>query len=195
MSKSERTKPLNQCHNPADGGCKNPCEPGMNFCPDCMKAFGMKGDKTVPPRGRYRHPIIGVGDAAQTHLRAAISETLNGLMSMDKDELRKEIKSREAGDIANILIETGSLQLQEATPMEEVKDQIKNNAVSQSLKKRYADSPREGVFFDGFIRDWIKVEAESVGMTFQQFVKSLVWEKMPAEIIKSGMLADLRRKG
>jgi len=34
-----------------------------------------------------------------------------------------------------------------------------------------------------------------VGMTFQQFVKSLVWEKMPAEIIKSGMLADLRRKG
>ena len=158
MSKTERTKPLNQCHNPADGGCKNPCEPGMNFCPDCMKAYGMKGNRTAPVSGRYRHPIIGVGDAAQTHLRP-----------------------------------------QENEPMDEVKNtyQItdKNNAVSQSLKKRYADSPREGVFFDGFVREWINCEAKTAGVTFQQYVRYLIMERIPADVVKAGMLTELQRKG
>ena len=128
MSDKQLTKPVNRCHN-SMAGCTNTCRPGYNFCDECRKFFGMTKtpeDTAAKSTNRYQHPIIGVGDAAQTHLHgrnmnAAIKKTLNDFQTMDKDELRKEIEARKEGDIATILIETGALQPQEAMPMDEVK--------------------------------------------------------------------------
>lgn len=204
MSKEKVTKPVNRCHNPA--GCDNECDPGMNFCNPCRKFFGMTGGKSTTKRvGGYRHPIIGIGEAGQTHLKqhsdnmsSAVRRTLNDLTSMDKDDLRTEIESRKKGNIARIILETGALQQQEEKKvMNEVTatdKQTTSQKKSASLKKMYADKPRRGVFFDGFLLDGILAESEVKGIPLAQFVRSRMMESIPAEVIKAGLLAEMRGK-
>ena len=159
-------------------------------------------DAAAKSTNRYQHPIIGVGEAAQTHLHgkdmnAAIKKTLNDLRSMDKDELRKEIESRTEGDIAQILIETGALQQQEeTTTMEETdKKQTTSQKKSASLKKMYADKPRSGIFFDGWLKEWIEASAAERGMTLHQYITDMIMERIPDEVVAAGVRTDLRRKG
>lgn len=205
--KPKKVKPLETCHN-SMAGCTNTCRPGYNFCDPCREFFGMKQHEEerkkagIPVIGKYRHPLIGVGEAAQTHLHsknmnAAIKKTLNDLRSMDKDELRKEIESRKEGDIAQILIETGALQEKETTMDEKAVDQkqLTSQRKSEALKKVYANNPRVGIFFDGWLKEWIEASAAERGMTLHQYITDMIMERIPDEVVAAGVRADLRRKG
>lgn len=73
--------------------------------------------------------------------------------------------------------------------------QITSQRKSDSLKKMYANNPRVGIFFDGWLKDWIEASAAERGMTLQQYIIDLIMERIPDDVVAAGARADIRRKG
>lgn len=185
-ARTDKTNPLNQCHNPA--GCDNECEPGMNFCPKCMAFFGMKGDRRAPaPDGRYRHPLIGVGEAAQTHLKKEDKpmreKPVTSIMQTPSPKAVCKIHGEHGGAMI------GKNYCPDVCP------ECENEKKSDSLKRYGKAKPRTGVMFEGHIKRSLERLAAEQGISVRAYVVALVVAKIPDDEYKAGSLEDMLKRG
>ena len=189
MSKPERTKPLNQCHNPA--GCTNPCQPGYNFCEPCREFYGMKQHEEerkkagIPVTGKYRHKLIQVGEAAQTHLRLQENEPMDTSQDQAPGKIRFKSVCQIHGEHDGTTI---GRNYNPGLCPKCVAEKKSNN-----LKAHGAANEKSGIMFEGFRKKFIEKEAKNRGVSIKQLLTIWIDEKIPAEEFKAGYLEDMRK--